>query len=73
MLSDVSEEQWYRAVNDVRPSLIRTEADEATYNLHVLLRFELEQAMLRGDLAVADVPGAWNAEDAAVSGHRAAG
>ncbi len=41
------------------PSLIRTESDEATYNLHVLLRFELEEAMLKGDLSPADLPGAW--------------
>jgi carboxypeptidase Taq len=60
MLADVSEDQWYFAVNDVRPSLIRTEADEATYNLHVLIRFELEQAMISGDLPTKDVPGAWN-------------
>ena len=48
------------AANDVRPSFIRVEADEATYNLHVLLRFELERAMLSGDLSVADLPGAWD-------------
>ena len=48
------------AINDVRPSLIRVEADEATYNLHILIRFELEQALLSGDLAAADAPGAWN-------------
>jgi carboxypeptidase Taq len=59
-LAGVSDDDWYRAVNDVRPSLIRTESDEATYNLHVLLRFELEKAMLTGDLSVADLPGAWN-------------
>jgi len=59
-LKDVSDDDWYRAVNDVRPSLIRTESDEATYNLHVLLRFELEQALLAGDLSVDDLPGAWN-------------
>ena len=59
-LEGVSDDEWYFAVNDVRPSLIRTEADEATYNLHVMLRFELEQAMLRGDVSAADVPGAWN-------------
>jgi carboxypeptidase Taq len=59
-LKDVSEDQWYFAVNDVRPSFIRTEADEATYNLHVLIRFELEQAMLNGDLPTKDVPAAWN-------------
>lgn len=50
----------YRAVNVVRPNLIRVDSDEATYNLHIMLRFDLERAMLRGDLAVADLPGAWN-------------
>jgi carboxypeptidase Taq len=59
-LKDVTEDQWYFAVNDVRPSLIRTEADEATYNLHVLLRFEIEQAMINGELSVTDIPAAWN-------------
>ena len=59
-LKDVTEDQWYFAVNDVRPSLIRTESDEATYNLHILLRFELEKAMLTGDLKPADLPAAWN-------------
>jgi carboxypeptidase Taq len=59
-LKDVSEQDWYTAINEVRPSLIRTESDETTYNLHILLRFELEQAMVTGDLAVADLPGAWN-------------
>jgi carboxypeptidase Taq len=59
-LKDVTQDQWYFAVNDVRPSLIRTESDEATYNLHILLRFELEKAMLTGDLKPADLPAAWN-------------
>jgi len=59
-LDDVSPEDFYFAINDVRPSLIRVEADEATYNLHILIRFELEQALLGGDLPVADLPGAWN-------------
>ncbi len=59
-LAGVSEEQWVFAVNDVRPSLIRTESDEATYNLHILLRFELEQALMTGELSVSDVPAAWN-------------
>ncbi|HYE20754.1 MAG TPA: carboxypeptidase M32 [Tepidisphaeraceae bacterium] len=59
-LADVSDDDWFRAVNDVRPSLIRTESDEATYNLHILLRFELEKALLTGDLAVADLPAEWN-------------
>ncbi len=59
-LGDVTLERFHFAMNDVRPSFIRTEADEATYNLHIIVRFELEQAMIRGDLAAADVPGAWN-------------
>jgi carboxypeptidase Taq len=59
-LRDVSEDQWYFAVNDVRPSLIRTESDETTYNLHVLLRFELEQALLNDELKPPDLPAAWN-------------
>ena len=58
-LKDVSDDQWYFAVNDVRPSLIRTESDETTYNLHILLRFELEKAMLTGDLNVSDLPSVW--------------
>jgi carboxypeptidase Taq len=59
-LADVSFDAFHFAVNDVRPSLIRVEADEATYNLHILVRFELEQALLGGDLPVADLPAAWN-------------
>ena len=59
-LRDVSLDQWLFAINDVRPSLIRVEADEATYNLHIILRFELEQALLTGDLAPVDLPDAWN-------------
>jgi carboxypeptidase Taq len=58
-LADVKLDDFYFAVNDVRPSLIRVEADEATYNLHILIRFELEQALLVGDLPVADLPRAW--------------
>lgn len=50
----------YRAANIVKPNLIRVESDEATYNLHIMLRFDLERAMLRGDLAVDDLPDAWN-------------
>jgi carboxypeptidase Taq len=59
-LTDVSLDAFYFAVNDVRPSLIRIEADEATYNLHILIRFELERAMLDDDLQPADLPAAWN-------------
>jgi carboxypeptidase Taq len=58
-LVDVRLDDFYFAVNDVRPSLIRTESDEVTYNLHILVRFELEQALLADDLRVADLPGAW--------------
>jgi carboxypeptidase Taq len=60
-LKDVSLEAFYRAINNVQPSLIRTEADEVTYNLHPMLRFDLELAMLTGELAVKDLPDAWNA------------
>jgi carboxypeptidase Taq len=59
-LKDVTLDQFHFAVNDVRPSFIRVEADEATYNLHILLRFELENAFFNGDLKVKDLPGAWN-------------
>lgn len=59
-LSDVSLDDFYFAINESVPSFIRVEADETTYNLHIILRFELEQAMIAGDLSVADVPGAWN-------------
>lgn len=48
------------AINDVKPSLIRVEADEVTYNLHILIRYELEVALLSGELAVNDLPDAWN-------------
>lgn len=60
-LGDVDLETFYRAVNRVQRSLIRTEADEVTYNLHVIIRFELECQLLEGTLAVADLPAAWNA------------
>ena len=56
-LKDVTLDQWYFAINDVRPSFIRTESDETTYNLHILLRFELEQDLLNGTLAPKDLPG----------------
>jgi carboxypeptidase Taq len=54
-------EALFRAVNRVQPSFIRVEADEATYGLHIVLRFELEQELIEGRLSVADVPEAWNA------------
>jgi carboxypeptidase Taq len=61
-LGAVDAEGFYRAANAVRPSLIRIEADEATYNLHIILRFELEQEMITGRLVAADVPEAWDAK-----------
>jgi carboxypeptidase Taq len=60
-LDGVGEEDFYRAVNAVKPSLIRVEADEVTYNLHILLRFELESALLKGTLEPGDLPEAWRA------------
>jgi carboxypeptidase Taq len=59
-LGKTSLDDFYFAINDVKPSLIRVEADEATYNLHIIIRFELEQALISGELKTADVPGAWN-------------
>ena len=59
-LGDVEMPAFYGAINSVEPSLIRVEADEVTYNLHILIRFELEQALIEGRLQVADLPGAWN-------------
>ncbi|MEC9002781.1 MAG: carboxypeptidase M32, partial [Planctomycetota bacterium] len=58
-LTDVTLDQFYFALNEVRPSLIRVEADEVTYNLHIIIRFELEQALIQGDLQVPDLPAAW--------------
>jgi carboxypeptidase Taq len=52
--------EMFRDANMVEPSFIRVESDEATYNLHIMLRFELERALLRGDLKPADLPGVWN-------------
>ncbi len=59
-LGGVSLDAFYRAINKVEPSLIRTDADEVTYNLHVMLRFDLELKMLEGNLQVRDLPQAWN-------------
>jgi carboxypeptidase Taq len=60
-LGSVTEDAFYRAANKVEPSLIRVEADEVTYNLHVMLRFEIERALIEGRLAVEDLPRRWNA------------
>ncbi len=59
-LDEVPPSDFIKAINRVQPSLIRIEADEVTYSLHIILRFELEQALISGDLAVRDLPAAWN-------------
>ncbi len=58
--ADVSEEEVYAAVNEVKPSLIRVEADEITYNLHILLRFEIERGLFANEYATDDLPAVWN-------------
>lgn len=58
--ADIFFEQFYRHLNRVQPSLIRTEADEVTYNLHVIIRYEIEREMIEGSLAIDDVPNVWN-------------
>src|SRR5204863_8243555 len=58
-LGAVNLERFYRAINKVQPSLIRVEADEATYNLHVMLRVELEIALIEGRVQVSELPEIW--------------
>ena len=60
-MSALDGDRLYRAVNRVAPSLIRVEADEVTYGLHIVVRFELEQELVDGRLAIRDLPEAWNA------------
>lgn len=59
-LDAVSEEQIWAAINHVEPSLIRVEADECTYNLHIIMRFEIELALIEGHITVRDIPALWN-------------
>jgi carboxypeptidase Taq len=59
-LGGYDDDRWYREVNAVEPSLIRVESDEATYNLHIILRFELEQAMLADEFPLEQLPEEWN-------------
>ncbi len=61
-LRDVNLEQFYKGINKVEPSMIRVDADEVTYPLHIILRFELELALISGELAVKDLPEAWNSK-----------
>lgn len=59
-LHDVSIDVFRRVINRVEPGIVRVQADEVTYNLHILIRFELERALLDGELRAADLPGAWS-------------
>ena len=59
-IGDVDQERFYRAINRVKPSHVRVDADEATYNLHIILRFELEQEIFAGTIGLADLPAEWN-------------
>jgi carboxypeptidase Taq len=68
VLDGVGCDDFYRAVNHVQPSFIRVDADEVTYGLHVIIRFELEQELISGELTTAELPGAWNARYAAYLG-----
>jgi len=67
-LNAVSLDAFCAAINDVRPSFIRVEADEVTYNLHIMLRFEIEQMLVSGTLNAADVPAVWNEKFASYFG-----
>ena len=59
-VAGLSNDDFYQGANIVRPGFIRVDADEATYNLHIMIRFELERALISGDLDAGDVPGEWN-------------
>lgn len=61
-LGNVPAETFYKAINTVQPSLIRIEADELTYNLHIMIRYEIEKALFDGSLSVSDLPAYWNAK-----------
>ncbi|HAD05839.1 MAG TPA: carboxypeptidase, partial [Anaerolineaceae bacterium] len=58
--ANVRLDEFYRAINKVQPSFIRVEADEATYNLHIILRFEIEREMIHGEVQLKDLPELWN-------------
>ena len=62
IFDDISERELYEAVNVARPSLIRTEADELSYCLHILIHYELEKAFINGEIAVDEIPALWNAK-----------
>ncbi|HEX7065788.1 MAG TPA: carboxypeptidase M32 [Bacillales bacterium] len=59
-LNGVSEKEFYRAINLVEPSMIRVEADELTYNMHIMIRYEIEKGLISGEIAAKDLPDVWN-------------
>jgi carboxypeptidase Taq len=67
---DIDQDSFYRALNEVKPSLIRIEADELTYNLHIMIRYELEKALFEGSLTVDQLPQAWDEKYEAYLGIR---
>ena len=69
-LSDVSLDDFYRIMNDVKPTMIRTSADEVTYCLHVILRYEMEKAIFREGTPVSELPALWNDKMEALLGIR---
>ena len=60
VMKDVSEKEFYEALNTVEPSLIRTEADEFTYTFHIIIRYEIEKALFAGEITVEEIPALWN-------------
>jgi carboxypeptidase Taq len=61
-LKNVSDNEFYRAINTVKPTFIRVEADELTYNLHIMIRYEIEKGLITGELEVKDLPAIWNSK-----------
>lgn len=59
-LKDMTPDEFYRAINKVEPNLIRIEADEVTYNLHIMIRYEIEKALMNREIKVSELPGIWN-------------
>ncbi len=59
-LNNISIDQFYKAINKVQPSLIRTEADELTYHFHVMIRYEIEKMLIEGAIKTKDIPAYWN-------------
>lgn len=59
-IGDISLDDFYKGINQVKPSLIRTEADELTYHFHVMIRYEIEKALIEGSIECADIPAYWN-------------